>query len=321
METTTPKTLLEAVRYFSDLDACHNYMTNVRWPDGKVTCPDCGSDQVGCIASRRMFQCKNKDCRRQFSVKVGTIMEDSPIGLDKWLAAIWMIVNAKNGISSWEIHRAIGVTQKSAWFLLHRIRLAMQTGTFQKLKGTTESDETFIGGKAKFMHADKRAERIQGRGTVGKTIVQGILERGNGEQISQVHVNVVPDQKKGTLTGNVRAKVEKGAEVFTDTLRSYEGLSDSYAHAMVDHSAGEYVRGNVHTNSMENFWALVKRCLKGTYVAVAPWHLFRYLDEEAFRFNRRDLDDAGRFARVMAKIAGKRLTYQELSGRLAPVAI
>lgn len=315
MDTNTPETLIEAIRYFSNPDTCHNYMVAIRWPDGKITCPVCGGEHVGSIASRRMFQCKAKDCRKQFSVKVGTIMEDSPIGLDKWLAGIWLIVNAKNGISSWEIHRALGITQKSAWFLLHRIRLAMQTGTFAKLSGDVESDETFIGGKAKFMHKAKRAQRIQGRGTVGKTVVHGVMARGG-----EVRVAVVPDQKKTTLEARVREHVEPGAEVFTDTLRSYDGLDNGYVHATVDHSAGEYVRGKVHTNGMENFWSLVKRCLKGTYVAVAPWHLFRYLDEEAYRFNERKRaddtpkKDGERFVQVLSRIAGRRVTYKKLTG-------
>jgi transposase-like protein len=323
--TSCPQTLIEAVRYFSDLDLCHSYMVGVKWPDGKITCPECGADNIGTIKARPAgigsdgkkkrarqptLQCKNVECRKQFSAKVGTIFEDSPLGLDKWFVAVWCITNAKNGISSCEVARAIGVTQKTAWFLLHRIRLAMQTGSFEKFKGEIESDETFIGGKAKFMHAAKREERIQGRGTVGKTIAQGILQRGG-----KVRVSVVPDQKKETLQRNVRRNVMPGAHVFTDTLRSYEGLSVQYVHGMVDHSAGQYVDGKIHTNGMENFWSLTKRCLKGTYVAVAPWHLFRYLDEESMRFNERWGNDAERFVTVLSRIAGRRLTYKALIGQ------
>jgi transposase-like protein len=318
MENNTPKTLLEAVRYYTDLDVCHAYMVAVKWPDGKIACPKCGGNAVGEIKSRRMFQCRNKDCKKQFSAKIGTIFEDSPLGLDKWFVAVWCIANAKNGISSWELHRALGVTQKTAWFMLHRVRLAMQTKSFVKMDGMVESDETFIGGKAKFMHASKRSERIQGRGTVGKTIVHGFLQRGSEEKASQVRLNVVADQTKKTLQGFVRQHVMPGAFVFTDTLRSYVGLSPQYVHGMVDHSAGVYVDGKVHTNGMENFWSLVKRCLKGTYVAVAPWHLFRYLDEEAFRFNERKVDDGDRFQMVMAAVVGKRLTYKEVAGKAEP---
>jgi len=307
-----PRTLLEAIRYFSDPDTCLKFVAELRWPDGPA-CPDCQSKEVTFLSTRRLWKCKA--CKRQFSVKVGTIFEDSALGLDKWLAAIWLIVNAKNGISSCEIHRAIGITQKSAWHMLHRVRLAMQAGNFEKpLSGDVESDETFIGGKSKFMHAGKRAERIRGRGTVGKTVVQGLLERGG-----EVRVNVVPNQKKGTLQGNVRKNVLPGAFVFTDTLRSYVGLSPQYVHGMVDHSAGQYVDGKVHTNGMENFWSLVKRCLKGTYVAVAPWHLFRYLDEEAFRFNERLGNDWERFWTAVSRIAGRRLTYKALTDNLEAV--
>jgi transposase-like protein len=260
-----PQTLQDAIVHFSDPDVCLKFVAELRWPDGPE-CPDCHGKALSFLSTRRLWKCKA--CKRQFSVKVGTIFEDSALRLDKWLAAIWMIANCKNGISSYEIHRALGITQKSAWHMLHRIRLAMQTGSFEKMQGEVEADETFIGGKAKFMHSAKRAERIHGRGTVGKTVVQGLLERGG-----EVRVSVVPNQKKGTLQENVRRNVLPGAHVFTDTLRSYEGLSVQYVHGMVDHSAGKYVDGKVHTNGMENFWSLTKRCLKGTYVAVAPWHL------------------------------------------------
>jgi transposase-like protein len=317
METKLPTTLIEAIRYFSDPKICRDFVASLRWPDGKPTCPKCQGQEVSFLSTRGLWKCKA--CKKQFSVKVGTIFEDSALGLDKWLAAIWLVANAKNGISSHELGRSLGVTQKSAWHMLHRIRLAMQTGTFKKIRGTAEADETFVGGKAKFMHKKQREQRIHGRGTVGKTVVQGILQRDTDTQISQVCVHVVPDQKKHTLEANVRAHVAKGAEVFTDTLRSYEGLDGDFVHDVVDHSAGEYTKGKVHTNGMENFWSLTKRMLKGTYVAVAPWHLFRYLDEEVFRFNRRDLNDAGRFSRVVAKIVGKRLTYQEAAGTVAAV--
>ncbi len=312
MNTILPQTLLEAIRYFSDPDTCHQYMVSVRWPDGKIACPDCGSEPVGVIQSRRMFQCKAKECRRQFSVKVGTIMEDSPIGLDKWLPAVWLIVNAKNGISSYEVHRALGITQKSAWFLLHRIRLAMQSGTFEKFTGEVEADETFIGGKARNMHKGKR--KAKGTGVAGKTIVMGILKRHG-----KVRTKVVPDTKRRSVQAEVRANVEPGSQVFTDALASYEGLSPDYAHQVIDH-AEKYVEGNIHTNGMENFWSLLKRCLKGTYISVMPWHLFRYLDEESFRYNERKHEndepknDGERFLMVLSRIAGRRLTYEKLTG-------
>ncbi len=315
MDTTTPNTpttLVESIRYFSDPDTCLNYLIPIRWPDG-ITCPHCGGKEHAFIASRRIWRCKG--CKKQFSVKVGTVMEDSPLGLDKWLTAIWLIANAKNGISSWEAHRALGITQKSAWFLLHRIRLAMQNGSLGKLSGEVEVDETFIGGKARNMHKDKRAEKIHGRGGVGKAVVLGILERGG-----KVKTTVIPNTKKKTIQPIVCDTVEAGATISTDALLSYRGLSPDYVHDAVDHAANEYVRGNVHTNGMENYWSLLKRCIKGTYVSVEPFHLFRYLDEEAFRFNERKhangavKTDGGRFIDVTGSIAGKRLTYKKLTG-------
>jgi transposase-like protein len=309
---TTPKTLVQSIRYFSDPDTCLKFLTPLRWPNG-ITCPRCGSADHSFISTRRVWKCKG--CKKQFSVKVGTIMEDSPLGLDKWLAAIWLIANAKNGISSWEIHRALGITQKSAWFLLHRIRLAMQTGTFQKLSGEVEVDETFIGGKARNMHADKRAEKIHGRGAVGKVIVMGVLERGR-----EVRTKVIPNTKRKTVQDEIREHVEPGSLVCTDALKSYEGLDADFVHEAVDHAV-EYVRGNVHTNGLENYWSLLKRSIRGTYVSVEPFHLFRYLDEQAFRYNERKREDetvktdGERFVQVAGMIAGKRVTYKKLTGK------
>lgn len=302
----SPKTLLEAVRHFSDPQVCHDLMVKIKWPDGKVTCPRCGCDQIGEIKKRRMFQCKSKGCRKQFSTKVGTIFEDSALGLDKWLVAIWLISNATNGISSYELHRAIGITQKSAWHMLHRIRLAMQTGTFRKLSGEVEVDETAVGGKAEFMHKHIRKARKMKKGMWSKTIVQGVLERGG-----EVRCVVVPNTKLATLDPNVRKNVEAGSTVYTDTLASYQRLKDEYTHEVINHEVC-YAIGKVHVNGMENFWSLLKRALKGTYVSTCAWHLFRYVDEEAFRFNQRKDNDGGRFETVMGNVGGKRLMYSEL---------
>jgi transposase-like protein len=310
---TRPQTLVEAIRYFSDPDNCLSFMKAIRWPDG-IICPRCGSADHSFISTRRMWKCKG--CKKQFSCKVGTIMEDSPLSLDKWLTAIWMISNAKNGISSWEIHRALGITQKSAWFLLHRIRLAMQTGSFTKLSGEVEVDETFIGGKARNMHKDKRAEKITGRGAAGKAIVVGVLDR----EEKEIRTKHVADTTRATLQGEVRAHVQPGSAVYTDALPSYVGLAPDYVHEAVDH-ATEYVRGNVHTNCLENYWSLLKRMLRGTYVSVEPFHLFRYLDEQAYRYNERKhpdntvKKDGERFLEVTGMIGGKRLTYKKLTGK------
>jgi transposase-like protein len=281
-------------------------MAQMRWPDG-MTCPYCQGKAVSYLSTRHKWKCMNKECHKQFSVKVGTIMEDSPIGLDKWLAAIWMIANAKNGVSSYEIHRALDITQKSAWFLLHRIRLAMQTGTFEKLSGAVEVDETYIGGLARNMHRDKR-RKLGGTGGSGKIAVMGLLER-NGK----VRAKVLGDIKQETLQGEVRSHVESGAELFTDAHKSYFGLREDYIHQVIDH-AEKYVDGQIHTNGIENFWSLLKRGIKGTYVSVEPFHLFRYLDEQTFRFNTRKGEDADRFIQTVKQIAGKRLTYDELIG-------
>lgn len=303
---TEPKTLLEAVRTFTDLDVCHEYMTALKWPDGKIVCPKCGADKIGTVVSRRMFQCKDVTCRKQFSAKVGTIFEDSPLGLDKWFVAVWAIANCKNGISSMELHRALGVTQKSAWFMLHRIREAMKARTFRKLTGEVESDETYVGGKAENMHAKKRARRILGRGGVGKAIVHGLLERGG-----PVRARVVPNVEADTLLPVIHQDVQQGATVYTDSHASYQSLAARFVHGFIDHTTA-YVKDKIHVNGLENFWSLLKRAIRGSYVAVAPFHLERYVDEEAFRYNERKGTDWTRFVAAMKGIIGRRLTYREL---------
>jgi hypothetical protein len=246
-------------------------------------------------------------------VKVGTIFEDSPIGLDKWLGAIWMIANAKNGVSSYEMHRALGVTQKTAWFMLHRIRLAMQSDDFGHMNGEVEVDETFIGGKARFMHAAVRRRRITGTGKSGKAVVMGLLERHGPDGHSRIKTQIVPNTRRSTLAPIVRRNVTHGSEVFTDAYKSYIGLDSTYVHEVIDH-AESYVRGKVHTNGLENFWSLLKRAIKGTYVSVEPFHLFRYLDEQTFRYNNRKDVDGGRFENAVGGIVGKRLMYRDLIG-------
>src|SRR5437660_4276499 len=248
-------------------------------------------------------------------------MEDSPIGLDKWLTAMWMLGGDKNGISSYEIHRGLGITQKSAWFLMHRIRKAMQNGSFLKFAGDVEVDETFIGGKARNMHMDVKKRRITGSGPTDKTAVMGILERGSKDKgtHSTVRTTVVTNRKKKTLQAEVKAHVQAGSALYSDALLSYNGLESDYAHQVVDHAV-EYVRGRVHTNGLENFWSLTDRTISGTYVSVEPFHLFRYLDEQSFRFNNRGtrkmpVNDGDRFRMVTANVTGKRLTYKELTGK------
>lgn len=304
-EMKYPKTLCEAIQYFADEEVAIQFVAGIRWPDG-VQCPTCGRKDVVYLTKQRRWQCKSVHAHRQFSVKVGTIFEDSPISLGKWLIALWMEANSKNAISSHELHRALGVTQKTAWSMLHRIRLALQHGTFTKLTGEVEVDETFIGGRARNMHPGKR--RAKGRGAMGKAVVMGLLQR-HGE----VRAEVVPDTRRKTLQPRVRAHVEKGSHVYSDALASYEGLEDEYAHQVVDH-AECYIKGQVHTNGLENFWSLFKRCIKGTHVSIEPFHLFRYLDSETFRFNNRKTDDGRRFMLGLGGVSGKRLTYKSLIG-------
>ena len=314
----TPESLQEAIIYFSDEDRCIDYLVAMRWPDG-VTCPRCGRENVPYLATQRRWQCKTKHPRRQFSVKVGTVMEDSPISLTKWLPAMWMLANCKNGISSYELARDIKVTQKTAWFMLHRIRLAMQDETPTPLSGEVEVDESFIGGAARFMHKSVKARKITGTGGAGKTAVMGLLERGQGARKSRVQAKVLPNTRRENLHGEVRQRVEPGSEVHTDEYVGYRGLEDDYTHQIINH-AEEYVRDNVTTNRIENFWTLLKRTIKGSYVSVEPFHLHRYLDEQTFRFNERGGKDPDRFKHVAGAVAGKRLTYQGLTGQAEPDA-
>jgi transposase-like protein len=304
----SPKTLQAAIIYFSDYDRCREFLTDLRWPDGKVACPTCGSTHVVYLDKARVWKCYGKHSSPKFSLKTGTIFEDSPLGLDKWLAALWLLVNAKNGISSCEIARSIGITQKSAWFMAHRLRFALHHGSFDKLSGDVEADETFIGGKARNMHVAQRKRRITGTGTKDKTAVMGILERGG-----RVHTVVVENRKKKALQGEVHKHVEVGSALYTDALLSYEGLEGRYAHQVIDHAV-KYVDGQVHTNGLENYWSLLKRGIAGTYVSVEPFHLFRYLDEQAFRFNERKMSDFTRFKMAASQIVDKRLTWKQATG-------
>jgi transposase-like protein len=304
------RTLQQAVQYFSSYENCRAVMVQLRWPDGVVKCPQCGSEHVAYLANARVWKCYGKHERPKFSLKTGTIFEDSPLGLDKWLPALWLVVNCKNGVSSCETARDLGVTQKTAWFMNHRLRFALTGGGFGLLSGEVEADETFIGGKARNMHAESRKRRITGTGGKDKTAVMGILERGG-----KVRTTVVPSRKKKTLQAEVRKHVQAGSALYTDAPLSYEGLEGEYAHQVVDHAV-RYVDGRVHTNGLENFWSLLKRGLSGTYVSVEPFHLFRHLDEQTFRYNNReDMHDGDRFILALSQIPGKRLTYDRLTGK------
>jgi transposase-like protein len=289
-----------------------------RWPDSAVKCPRCGSDRVAYVPSRRVWQCKTRHEKCQFSIKVGTIFEDSAISLDKWLVAMWLLANSKNGVSSWELHRSLGVSQKAGWFMLHRIRLALGDVPTTKMggNGPVEVDETFIGPNPQKMHADKRQARYKALSARPKTPVMGMLDR----ESRQVRANVVPDVRRDTLQNAILEQIEQGSTVYTDSAVGYDNLAArAYIHGTVNH-VEEYVRGEIHTQGIENFWSLLKRGLRGTYVAVEPFHLDRYIGEQVFRFNNRatkdnPLNDADRFTLAVSQIVGKRLTYAELTGK------
>ncbi|MBZ5683638.1 MAG: IS1595 family transposase [Acidobacteriia bacterium] len=324
-----PKTLQDAILFFSNPDNALEYMKRLRFPDGVVYCPRCGREDVVFLKNQRKWQCKSVHPKRQFSAKVGTVMEDSPIPADKWLTAVWMLSNCKNGVSSYEIAKAIGVTQKSAWFMLHRIRLglslnAKKFGTKTKIgggSGPVEVDETFVGGKLKNMHKDRRERFISEKGgrtggSMGKTAVMGMLDR----DLRTVRAKVIPNVKRETLQATLLSEVKHGTKVYTDEAVGYDKVNYNFVHDVVNHME-TYVNGQVHTNGIENFWSLLKRTLKGTYVAVEPFHLERYVDEQVFRYNHRKhedktpMTDLQRFETALPMFVGKRLTFAEVTGK------
>jgi transposase-like protein len=306
-----PRTLQAAIEHFSDKDVAHGYAVMMRWPDG-IFCPFCNSQEYSYIRTRRIWKCKT--CRKQFSARIGTIFEDSPLSMSKWFVAIWMLVNCKNGVSSYELHRAIGVTQKTAWFMLHRVRRAIKAKSFdKKLAGIVEADECFIGGLFKNMHESKKqairdANTPNKRGGIGKTIVQAVVER-NGEVRAQIIDSLDTDTKLAFLKKNV----EDGAKLMTDEGSASPEFGETFIHDFVNHEI-EYVNGNCHTNNVEGFWSMLQRCLSGTYISVEPFHLSAYVDEQAFRYNLRKEDDSDRFVKALAMAPTARLTYKELIG-------
>jgi transposase-like protein len=324
----SPQTLLEAIQHFSDEQVCINTVAEMRWLDGLPKCPDCWTPKPYYIKTQKRWKCR--ECRRQFSVKVGTIFEDSPISLKKWLPALWLLVNCKNGISSYEVARDLGVTQKTAWFMLQRLRLVLKAKNMGTKFGSNdggevEVDETFVGGKVKNMNRKRKLvlANLQGQAAAwksrsrypGKTAVVGILDR----ESRQIRAKVIPDVKRETLQKEILDNVKFGSAVYTDQAVSYDTLHRRYIHETVNHIQ-TYVNGRVHTNGLENFWSLMKRNLAGTYVAVEPFHLDRYLDEQMFRFNNRatkdnPLNDSDRFMLALSQVTNRRLTYAELTGK------
>ncbi len=316
-----PLTLQQAIKHYSDEQVCIDAVARMRWPDGVPVCPACGHKEHYYLKTQRRWKCK--ECYKQFSVKLDTVFEESPLPLTKWLPALWMLCNCKNGISSYELHRALGVSQKAAWFMLQRLRLALQDGSIVKIGGSgteVEVDETFIGGKARNMHKDRRIKTKVREGNWGKTVVMGMLQRGG-----HVKTKVVPNRRKPALHAAIAETVEKGTQLYTDEHNGYMDISPDYVHSVVNHLEN-YVSGRVHTNGMENFWSLLKRGLNGTYVAVEPFHLFRYVDEQVFRYNHRKgvdgskMSDSDRFQLALSQIAGKRLTFAEVTGKVGEAA-
>ena len=312
-----PKTLQQAIQYFSDEQVCIDAVAEMRWPNG-VVCGHCGADQPYYLSTQKRWKCRK--CRKQFSVKVNSIFEDSPISLTKWLPALWLLVNCKNGISSYELAKDLGISQKSSWFVLHRLRLALEAKSILKMGGKKggpiEMDETFVGGKAINMHRARRIALREGLMAGHKTAVVGMLDR----DTRQVRAKVIPNVKRETLQNEILNQIERKSTIYTDNYAGYDGLKvRDFVDETVTHIE-EYVRGEVHTQGIENFWSLLKRGLKGTYVAVEPFHLDRYVAEQVFRFNNRaikdnPIDDADRFLLALSQVANKRLTFKELTGK------
>jgi transposase-like protein len=316
-----PKTLQEAIVYFGDPDRCFEFAKKLRWPDGNVVCPRCNAAKNSFIKTRKLWFCYA--CKRQFTIKVKTIMEDSPITLDKWMTAFWLLANAKNGISSHELGRALGVTQTTAWFMLQRIRKVLREdfgyGPMNKIGGegnTLEADETFVGGAIKNMHKGRRV-KAEGKGPYkNKTIVHGILDR----NLRKVRAAVVPNVTREALQNEIFKNVKYGSTIYTDNAVAYDnGMQRRFIHDVVNKTE-TYVRGQIHVNGMENFWALLKRSLRGTYVAVEPFHLARYVDEQVFRYNNRSTkehprNDSDRFKLAMSQVLNRHLTYSDLTGK------
>jgi transposase-like protein len=314
MEPTVPTTLQEAVVRFADKQVAHDFFVRQRFPNG-MACPreGCGSANVVAIKNRNAWRCR--ECGRHFTVKVGTIFEDSPIGFDKWLPAMWMLAGDRNGISSYELHRALGVTQKTAWFMLHRLRFAMKADGDDMLAGEVEADETFVGGKKRgqglFTNALGMKKLAHGPAT-GKATVFGMVQRGKDGKPSQVRAMVVPDHKAKSLLPKIYENVVPGSTIYTDALRSYRQADRDFVHEFIDHSVA-YVNGRITTNRIENFWSCVKRTLHGTYIAVRPFHLDAYLDEQVYRFNARCEKDGPRFVTALKGADGRRLTWNTLT--------
>ena len=300
------KNLIEVTQYFSDNQKCIDYLTQIRWK-GNVTCAHCGHEKVYELkGANKRYKCAS--CRKQFSATKGTIFESSPIPLQKWFIATYLLLSHKKGISSCQLSKDISVTQRTAWFMLHRIRFAVQTQSFEMpATSIVEADETYVGGKSKNKHAAQRTKGSQGRSTKDKTPVFGLVER-NGRVIAMK----VPNTQKDTIHPIIEKHVATGAKVMTDEWRAYQGLDTRFNHAIVKHGEGIYVVGDAHTNTIEGFWSHFKRSIFGCYHQVNAKHLDSYIDESEYRYNTKDLLDYERFENVIS-LSDKRLTYARLT--------
>jgi transposase-like protein len=298
------RSILELITYFDTEEKCADYLAYQRWGDNPV-CPHCGHEKVYTLKGKnKRYKCAS--CRKQFSVRVGTIFEDSKIELKKWFTAIWLVTSHKKGISSLQLHRDINVTQKSAWFMLQRIRYALSYDFTDSLDGEVEADETYVGGKNKNRHANKKVPNSQGRSAKDKTAVVGMVERGG-----LLTASTVENVKSETLTREVVKNVKDSATLYTDEWLGYNGLKRIYDHSIVKHNQGQYVNGRVHTNTIEGFWSLLKRGIFGIYHFTSKKHLQKYVDEFVFRYNTRQISDSFRFQFYLSNCQG-RLSYQDL---------
>lgn len=311
--TQNPRTLIEAIQYFSDNRRCVEYVKNLRWQDGVVKCPRCESTHVKELTTRQIWQCYG--CKKQFSVKVGTVFTDSALPLTKWLTGMWLVMNAKNGISSYEISRSLGISQKSAWHLGHRIREAMANGSIEKMTEKVETDAAYLGGSRKNWSNEKRATTPAY--VDNKTPIVAYVERNDENEIIQVRGNVVNDSSAETIQNDLRKNVAEGAVLYTDQSNVYTTLASDYWHRTINHSRDEFVRGDVTTNRVEGYFALLKRCIKGTYIHMAPCHMDRYIAEQSLRYNLRKTNDGARFKQTVSQSFGTRLTWKELTGKAA----